>query len=145
VFFRDQELDPKEQLELGRYYGEIEAHPMGPQVPGMPGVTVLWPYYNNQKYVRNSHFRKPGGAARWHSDLVHEKHPAGITHLHNVISLFCTRVYGRIRFPRLEGIHFGPVVMQPMKNFLLISEKSLMGNTQFTTPTILTYYSLLTF
>jgi hypothetical protein len=86
VFFRDQELDPKEQLELGQYYGEIEAHPMGPQVPGMPGVTVLWPDYINQQYAQNSHFRKPGGAARWHSDLVHEKHPAGLTHLHNVHS-----------------------------------------------------------
>lgn len=87
VFFRDQELDPKQQLELGQYYGEIEAHPMGPQVPGLAGVTVLWPDYNNQNYAQNAHFRKPGGAARWHSDLVHEKHPAGITHLHNVKSL----------------------------------------------------------
>jgi alpha-ketoglutarate-dependent taurine dioxygenase len=47
---------------------------------------------------RGASFRKPGGASKWHtyvhpqhastvpnhqSDLVHEKHPAGITHLHN--------------------------------------------------------------
>lgn len=32
---------------------------------------------------RKANFRNPGGAARWHADLVHEKHPAGYTHLHN--------------------------------------------------------------
>lgn len=86
VFFRDQQIDPRQQLELGKYFGEIEAHPMGPQVPGLPGVTVIWPDYNNANYGQNAHFRKPGGASRWHSDLVHEKYPAGITHLHNVFS-----------------------------------------------------------
>lgn len=28
-------------------------------------------------------FRRPGGASRWHTDLVHERQPAGVTHLHN--------------------------------------------------------------
>jgi alpha-ketoglutarate-dependent taurine dioxygenase len=32
---------------------------------------------------RQANFRKPGGASGWHSDLVHELHPAGYTHLHN--------------------------------------------------------------
>ena len=32
---------------------------------------------------RPANFRNPGGASRWHSDLVHELQPAGITHLHN--------------------------------------------------------------
>lgn len=30
-----------------------------------------------------ANFRNPGGASRWHTDLVHERQPAGITHLHN--------------------------------------------------------------
>lgn len=32
---------------------------------------------------RRADFRHPGGASRWHTDLVHELQPAGITHLHN--------------------------------------------------------------
>ncbi|KAH7409028.1 putative alpha-ketoglutarate-dependent sulfonate dioxygenase [Cadophora sp. MPI-SDFR-AT-0126] len=81
VFFRDQDLSPQEQKKLGEYFGEVEIHPQVPHVPGVPGVTVLWPAL--QATERKASFRKPGGAAGWHTDLVHEKHPAGITHLHN--------------------------------------------------------------
>ena len=40
VFFREQDLTPQQQKELGEYYGKIEVHPQVPQVPGVPGVTV---------------------------------------------------------------------------------------------------------
>ncbi|TVY84708.1 putative alpha-ketoglutarate-dependent sulfonate dioxygenase [Lachnellula suecica] len=81
VFFRDQEITPQEQKKLGEHFGEVEIHPQVPHVPGVPGVTIIWP--DLWKTERATSFRKPGGAARWHTDLVHEKHPAGITHLHN--------------------------------------------------------------
>ncbi|TAQ85852.1 hypothetical protein B7494_g5815 [Chlorociboria aeruginascens] len=81
VFFRDQDLSPQEQKKLGEYYGEVEVHPQVPHVPGVPGVTIIWPAL--QATERKADFRNPGGASRWHTDLVHEKHPAGITHLHN--------------------------------------------------------------
>ena len=99
VFFRNQDLTPQQQKELGEHYGEIEVHvslvavpqklvsglintqPQVPQVPGVTGVTVIWPDLQAQEYPAN--FRKPGGASRWHTDLVHEHQPAGITHLHN--------------------------------------------------------------
>ena len=50
-------------------------------MPGVPGVTVIWPAL--QATENKPSFRKPGGASRWHTDLVHEKQPAGVTHLHN--------------------------------------------------------------
>jgi alpha-ketoglutarate-dependent taurine dioxygenase len=50
-------------------------------VPGVEGVTVIWPAL--QATERAANFRNPGGASRWHTDLVHERQPAGITHLHN--------------------------------------------------------------
>ncbi|KAI1036093.1 hypothetical protein LB504_011482 [Fusarium proliferatum] len=81
VFFRDQDLSPQQQKELGEWYGEVEIHPQVPHVPGVPGVSVLWPDLMAQE--RPASFRQPGGASRWHTDLVHEKQPAGITHLHN--------------------------------------------------------------
>ncbi|TVY40585.1 putative alpha-ketoglutarate-dependent sulfonate dioxygenase [Lachnellula subtilissima] len=81
VFFRDQDITPQQQKNLGEHYGEIEIHPQVPHVPGVPGVTIIWPALQAQE--RPASFRQPGGASRWHTDLVHEKHPAGITHLHN--------------------------------------------------------------
>jgi len=81
VFFRDQDISPQQQRALGDYYGEVEVHPQVPHVPGVPGVTIIWPAL--QATERKASFRQPGGAAHWHTDLVHELHPAGITHLHN--------------------------------------------------------------
>ena len=59
----------------------MKQQPQVPQVPGVPGVTVIWPAL--QATEVKASFRKPGGASRWHTDLVHERQPAGITHLHN--------------------------------------------------------------
>lgn len=42
VFFRDQDLSPAQQLELGKHFGQLEIHPAAPQVPGFPGVSVIW-------------------------------------------------------------------------------------------------------
>jgi alpha-ketoglutarate-dependent taurine dioxygenase len=47
----------------------------------VPGVSVIWPALQATEFEAS--FRKPGGASRWHSDLVHELQPAGVTHLHN--------------------------------------------------------------
>ncbi|KAH0524161.1 hypothetical protein TsFJ059_009064 [Trichoderma semiorbis] len=81
VFFRNQDISPQQQKELGEWYGEVEIHPQVPQVPGVAGVTVIWPDLRATEQPPN--FRKPGGASSWHTDLVHEHQPAGITHLHN--------------------------------------------------------------
>ena len=43
VFFRDQDITPQQQKELGEYYGKIEVHPQTPQVPGVSGVTASPP------------------------------------------------------------------------------------------------------
>ncbi|KAJ8066391.1 hypothetical protein OCU04_005455 [Sclerotinia nivalis] len=84
VFLRGQEgLSPKVQRDLGAWWGEVEVHPQVPHVPGLPGVTVMWPALQASETSRKTDFRNPGGASRWHSDLVHELHPAGLTHLHN--------------------------------------------------------------
>ncbi|KAH8777438.1 taurine dioxygenase [Diaporthe sp. PMI_573] len=80
VFFRDQDLTPQQQLSLGEWLGEVEVHPQVPQVPGLPGVSIIWP--DLMATERAANFRNPGGASRWHSDLVHELQPAGYTHLH---------------------------------------------------------------
>ncbi|AOW04398.1 hypothetical protein LXG23DRAFT_55687 [Yarrowia lipolytica] len=83
VFFRDQDLPPAKQLEIGQFWGsQIEKHPQVPHVPGYPGITVLWPDHQILE-GRKANFKQPGGASGWHTDLVHEAQPAGLTHLHN--------------------------------------------------------------
>lgn len=42
-------------------------------------MAVIWPSVQ----TTTTDFRKPSGASLWHSDLVHERQPPGITHLHN--------------------------------------------------------------
>ncbi|BGP42568.1 hypothetical protein JCM10449v2_006580 [Rhodotorula kratochvilovae] len=87
VFFRDQDISPQQQRDLGAYFGEVEIHPSAPQVPGVPGVSIIWAELAQD--VNNFGFRNPYGTQDWHtvdfslSDLAHEKQPPGITHLHN--------------------------------------------------------------
>lgn len=44
-------------------------------------MTVIWPAL--QATESRPNYRRPGGNSRWHTDLVHERQPAGVTHLHN--------------------------------------------------------------
>ncbi|BGP41017.1 hypothetical protein JCM10449v2_004986 [Rhodotorula kratochvilovae] len=80
VFFRDQDLSPQAQRDLGAYFGEVEVHPTAAQVPGLPGVSIIWDELSPEK--PNYGFRSPFATQDWHTDLTHEKQPPGITHLH---------------------------------------------------------------
>ncbi|KAL4922647.1 hypothetical protein BDW62DRAFT_196653 [Aspergillus aurantiobrunneus] len=77
VFFRDQDISPQQQKELGEWFGESEVHVL----PQVPGITVSLPAL--QATEMPAGFRRPGGASQWHSDLVHERQPPGVTRLHN--------------------------------------------------------------
>lgn len=89
VFFRNQDLSPQKQLDLGKYWGQIEIHPQVPRVPGdtdgndLDGITTIWQDYVIANFGLDLSFKRSiGGNSQWHTDLVHEKQPAGITHLH---------------------------------------------------------------
>ncbi|KAK6204736.1 taurine catabolism dioxygenase [Scheffersomyces amazonensis] len=85
VFFKDQDLSPQKQLELGHYWGQVEVHPQVPRINHqLDGISVIWQDYFREKYGLGLTFKKAiGGNSQWHTDLVHEHQPAGITHLHN--------------------------------------------------------------
>lgn len=90
VFFKNQDLSPQKQLELGKYWGQVEVHPQIPRVPNtiegeeLKGVSVIWQDFFRENNGLSLSFRNnSGGTAKWHADLVHEFQPAGITHLHN--------------------------------------------------------------
>lgn len=92
VFFRDQDFSPQLQLELGEYWGQVERHPQAPHVP-LPeregenfakgsGVSVIWRRFFNEHFGLEAGFKNRGTSSKWHTDLVHEKQPAGLTTLH---------------------------------------------------------------
>ncbi|KAK8008329.1 alpha-ketoglutarate-dependent taurine dioxygenase [Apiospora marii] len=83
VFFRDQDLSPQKQLELGAYFGEVEVNPQDAYVPGLPGATVVWPAFTATMPMFDYYFRNPFGTQRWHTDMAYEHQPPGYTHLHN--------------------------------------------------------------
>lgn len=89
VFFKNQDLSPQKQLELGKYWGQLEVHPQAPRVPDavngedLAGISIIWPDYFQEFYNLERNFKNASSPTNWHSDLVHEFQPAGITHLHN--------------------------------------------------------------
>lgn len=90
VFFRDQDLSPQKQLELGKYWGQVEVHAQVPRVPdakdgtSLAGISTIWQDYAREFYGLPLTFKNSiGGNSQWHTDLTHEFQPAGITHLHN--------------------------------------------------------------
>ncbi|GME77940.1 unnamed protein product [Ambrosiozyma monospora] len=93
VVFKDQKLSHQKQLELGEYWGQVEKHPQTIQVPGLPGITTIWVDYSRSKGnsvsfknvdLGNWDPKYNGGASTTtHTDLVHEKQPAGLTSLHH--------------------------------------------------------------
>lgn len=90
VFFRNQDLSPQKQLELGHYWGQVEVHAQVPRVPdavdgkSLAGISVIWQDYSREFFGLPLSFKNNSkGNSQWHTDLVHEFQPAGITHLHN--------------------------------------------------------------
>jgi alpha-ketoglutarate-dependent taurine dioxygenase len=83
VFFRNQDLAPQKQLEIGEFFSnEVEKHPLAGQVPlpgvkGSSGITTIWGKFNRKD--KDVNFRQKGGKI-WHTDLDH-LNPA-LTHLH---------------------------------------------------------------
>ncbi|ODV62255.1 TauD/TfdA dioxygenase family protein [Ascoidea rubescens DSM 1968] len=80
------DLNDKQKDELALLVAE---RVVTPRVPNLDGVIVIWQDYrfNTLTYKNNNYgnFGKFGGfgTQTWHTDLVHEFQPAGITHLHN--------------------------------------------------------------
>lgn len=84
VFFRDQDLPPQRQLEIGEFFGNLEAHPQVPHVPDLPGTTGIWDELARRNGFKKNYKTARAGTGTWHSDLPHEVNAAaGITHLHN--------------------------------------------------------------
>ncbi|KAF9642537.1 alpha-ketoglutarate-dependent sulfonate dioxygenase [Thelephora ganbajun] len=78
VFFRDQELNIHQQLDLTRYWGPLHKHASTP-IPREPGLEEVHVVYNDA-----SRRPDPAGLTKqdlWHSDVSYEVQPPSTTSL----------------------------------------------------------------
>ena len=62
LFFPGQHLDPAEQRDFARRFGDLEVHPLTEKLEGVPEVTLL-------------HSERGGRADVWHTDVVFVEQP----------------------------------------------------------------------
>jgi taurine dioxygenase len=66
LFFKDQsEMTPETQIELGKLFGELHAHPAAPIMAGYPEIFEI--YAHKDSKVANGEF--------WHSDVSCDEEP----------------------------------------------------------------------
>ncbi|CCH43853.1 putative dioxygenase [Wickerhamomyces ciferrii] len=146
VFFRDQDLSPQRQLQIGEFFGQVEHHPQQNHVPGLPGTTVIWNELAKQKITFKT---AKSGTGRWHSDLPHERQPPGVTILHNDTipsvggDTFWSSGYAAYDklSPEFQKFLEGKVVVQRSMHTYLDRDDPLNGGKQITreTPLVRTH------
>lgn len=62
-----RDISPREQLELGAYYGVPEVHPTAAQVPDVPGVSIISDQLA-KALGQNLDYRNPFGTQNWHTE-----------------------------------------------------------------------------
>ncbi|KAH3684660.1 hypothetical protein WICPIJ_004376 [Wickerhamomyces pijperi] len=84
VFFRDQDLSPKKQIEIAEFFGIPEIHPIAfhPTGEEYQPLRVIWSEIFKHVTKKETFKQNKVGTGVWHSDHPHEYQPAGITHLH---------------------------------------------------------------
>jgi taurine dioxygenase len=70
VFLRGQKLEPEQFQAFARQFGQVEAHPAYPTVPGAPDVQIL-----------ESTEEAPSKIEVWHTDMTFRRRPPAITFL----------------------------------------------------------------
>lgn len=81
--FRNQQfanLDIKDALEYGRYFGRLHIHPTSGAPDGYPEVHVVHRAAGDQS--ANSFIASRLSSVTWHSDVTYEKQPPGTTFLY---------------------------------------------------------------
>ncbi|KAI8059473.1 hypothetical protein BC940DRAFT_221811, partial [Gongronella butleri] len=78
LFFKKQDFDPIDALELGRYYGPLHIHNVGGHPENYPELLSIYSDENSE-YKRELKERITADGI--HSDITYEKQPAGLTFL----------------------------------------------------------------
>ncbi|KAI8882159.1 TauD-domain-containing protein [Backusella circina FSU 941] len=122
VFFRNQNLDPYQAVELGRYFGRLHIHNTSGHPPNLPEVISI--FYDEKNPQTLKYFEGISADQAWHSDITYENQPAGLTFLKldtlpdvggDTLWASAYEAYDRLSAPMkkflegLEAIHTGQV------------------------------------
>ncbi|MBN8843219.1 MAG: TauD/TfdA family dioxygenase [Sphingomonadales bacterium] len=74
VFFRDQDISHESHVRLGRFFGELEGHPVLPHIPGYPEILRI-------EGVEGVHLTAETVAPfqaynKWHTDVTFRERPS---------------------------------------------------------------------
>jgi taurine dioxygenase len=77
IFFRDQDITPRQHVDFGRRFGELHIHPFIPAHEDQPEIIVLGGKTPGPgPYARNSNV--------WHTDLTYSQEPPMGSILHGI-------------------------------------------------------------
>ncbi|KAI7852453.1 hypothetical protein BDC45DRAFT_485281 [Circinella umbellata] len=75
VFFRKQDINVYEGIELGKHYGPLHIHNTFGHPPELPEIHVV--YFDTK--TPKQYFKNLSAGDGWHSDVSYEKQPPGLT------------------------------------------------------------------
>ena len=74
IFFRDQDISHEDHVRFGRYFGELEGHPVTAHVPGFPEILHI-EAADGMKITENVlPIARP--ANKWHTDVTFRQKPS---------------------------------------------------------------------
>lgn len=74
LFFRDQDISHEDHVRFGRYFGELEGHPVTAIVPGFP--EILFIEAADGMKVSDKTFPIARPANKWHTDVTFREKPS---------------------------------------------------------------------
>ena len=74
VFFRDQDISHEDHVRFGRYFGELEGHPVTSHVPGFPEILHI--EAADGMKLREDIVPMVRVANKWHTDVTFRKAPS---------------------------------------------------------------------
>ncbi|KAI8141371.1 hypothetical protein BJV82DRAFT_518399, partial [Fennellomyces sp. T-0311] len=80
VFFRNQDISPKQALDLGKHYGPLHIHNIGGHPPNAPEILTIQLDEKNFAKYREAYGNKTASDG-WHSDISYELQPSSLAFL----------------------------------------------------------------
>lgn len=74
LFFRDQDISHEEHVRFGRYFGELEGHPVTATVPGFPEILFIEAADGMKLSEPLIPIARP--ANKWHTDVTFREKPS---------------------------------------------------------------------
>ncbi|MES1156555.1 MAG: TauD/TfdA family dioxygenase [Alphaproteobacteria bacterium] len=74
LFFRDQDISHDDHVRFGRYFGDLEGHPVTAHVPGHPEILSINAHEGLKLSEQNLAFER--AANKWHADVTFREKPS---------------------------------------------------------------------